>query len=87
MPRTPDIPSTQPTRWRGLLSPADWRRGVEAVGPDRLDELLPLLEQVSADFRVRFLDELVALAPGRPAGRAVLLALARACDAAAGGPR
>ena len=87
MPRTPDIPSTPPTRWHGLLSRADWRRGVEAVGPDRLDELLPLLEQVSADFRVRFLDELVTLAPGRPAGRAVLLALARACDAAAGGPR
>ena len=40
-----------PARWRGLLSADDWRRAVEAIGAERLDELHPMLEQVSPAFR------------------------------------
>ena len=72
-----------PARWRGLLSADDWRRAVEAIGAERLDELHPMLEQVSPAFRARFLDHLTDLGPRLPAGRAVLLAVARASHDAA----
>jgi hypothetical protein len=81
---TPDanLP-TPPDRWLALFTAADWRRGAAAIGEDRLDELHPMLEQVSPAFRARFLDHLVELGPTLPAGRAVLLALARASHDAA----
>ena len=72
-----------PARWRGLLSADDWRRAVEAIGVERLDELHPVLEQVSPAFRARLLDHLADLGPRLPAGRAVLLAVARASHDAA----
>jgi hypothetical protein len=78
---------TPPDRWLALLSPADWRRGVDAIGAERLDELHPVFEQVSPAFRARFLDHLVELGPVHPAGKAVLLALARASHDAGPGQR
>jgi hypothetical protein len=81
-PHDPQHPAP-PARWRGLLSPDDWRRAVEAIGAERLDELHPMLERVSPAFRARFLAHLTDLGPRLPAGRAVLLAVARASHDAA----
>jgi hypothetical protein len=72
-----------PARWRGLLSADEHARSVAAIGAERLDELHSMLEQVSPAFRARFLDHLADLGPGLPAGRAVLLAVARASHDAA----
>jgi hypothetical protein len=75
--------SPHPARWRGLLSADEHHRAVEAIGAARLDELHSLLEQVSPAFRARFVDHLADLGPRLSAGRAVLLAVARASHDAA----
>lgn len=72
-----------PARWRALLTADEWRRAVAAIGAERLDEIHPMLEQVSPAFRRRFVAHLADLGHTLPVGRAVLLAVARASHDAA----
>jgi hypothetical protein len=69
-----------PDRWAGVLTPEQWRAGVELLGEPRLDELHGLFAEVSEAFRASFLEHLARTAPVEPAGSAVLLALACAAD-------
>ena len=67
-----------PARWDGILTAEEWQRAVAAIGEPRLDELRPMLAEVSPRFRASFIGHLVRIAPHERAGAAVLLALAHA---------
>ena len=57
-----------PARWDGILTAEEWQLAVAAIGEPRLDELRPMLAEVSPRFRASFIGHLARIAPGR-AGR------------------
>jgi hypothetical protein len=65
-----------PTDGSTPLSGRERRLALGVLGPERLDDLLPLLARLPEDFRADFIAELAGLAPGR--GDAVAVAFARA---------
>ena len=80
---TPTPPTSIPPRpsaWHDVLSDADWRTAVRAIGEPRLLELRPVLARVSPAFRAEFIRHLEATERGGSENGAVLLALARAAD-------
>jgi hypothetical protein len=78
MSTSADVSLPLPDRWAGILTAPQWCTAAHAIGEQRLDELHAMLAAVSVPFRAGFIGHLARIAPDRPAGAAVLLALAHA---------
>ena len=78
MPDAQREPLPLPDTWAGVLSAHQWRVATRVIGADQLEELRPLLVEVTPAFKTRFVAELGRADVGLDPGLCVVVALARA---------
>ena len=78
MPDAQREPQPLPDDWARVLSADQWRIAVRVIGVDKLEELRPLLAEVTPAFKTRFVAELDRADVGLEPGLCVVIALARA---------
>ena len=77
MPDAQREPLPLPDTWVGVLSGEQWRTAARVLGADLLEELRPLLDEVTPAFKTRFVAELARADVGLDPGLCVVVALAR----------